>query len=455
MTSVMVFEELRFLIELILAEHILLWPFTRRKPDFLKKMIIGNVLLMLLAVSYILPRNYISTHYMSMIMTAVAFIWYLMLTILTVVLIKVCYVITFSDAIFISIAGYSIQHIEYIFANEVIAQGVAPDMPKHLLQYILFCVATCAIWYYIIYRIFSPKLKECQRMLYRDQPSTILNFLLVLLVLFISTFICQDIFHRGLKNNLQVWFQGAVTDFFSCILIIIVQFSIIRINTLNREKEIVQQLLYERRKQYQLSKENIDIINRKCHDLKHQINALRQADSKELDKYINEVEESILIYDNVVKTENEVLNTILSEKSLYCEKHQIKLTCIIDSSQLDFMSTLDIYALLGNALDNAIECVRKYPDKDKRVISLTISAKGSFLCIQMNNYFDGELTIVDGLPITTKSRKEYHGFGMRSMRHLAEKYGGTLCTEHQEGVFLLQIVIPMPPEFLRLLRESK
>lgn len=119
------------------------------------------------------------------------------------------------------------------------------------------------------------------------------------------------------------------------------------------------------------------------------------------------------------------------------------------------MNTLDIYALLGNALDNAIECVSKYEDTDKRVVSLNISAKGGFLCIQTNNYMEGELKFQDGLPVSTKVRKrENHGFGMKSMRHLTDKYGGTMCADIENGIFMLQIVIPMPKEFLRLLNEA-
>jgi len=175
-----------------------------------------------------------------------------------------------------------------------------------------------------------------------------------------------------------------------------------------------------------------------------------------MQQYLAEVEDSIMIYDHVVETENEVLNTILSEKSLYCEKHQITLTCIADAAPLDFMSVMDIYALLGNALDNAIEAVSKYEEVEKRVVSLTISSKNDFLCIQTNNYVDEELQFKDGLPLSTKKRnRAYHGFGMKSMKHLTEKYGGTLVVSQEKNIFMLQIILPMPKEFVRLLKEKK
>lgn len=451
-----IFEELRFIIELVVAEQLFAWNFGKRKQHFWKRNVLWNIVLCILAVSFIVPRAFlnrmIDNYY---IVQAVSITWYIFLSMLSIIQLRRCFYMTMTDTIFIAIAGYSVQHLEYVVVNEVITMGLFPFLKESLLIYALLCIATCALWYAVIGKIFASKLRSCNGLLYENQASTITYFTALLVVLFTSSFICQDVFLKAIESNSEYWYQGAIPDFTSCTLIILVQYSIFRISTLNREKEIVKHLLHERQKQYEMSKENIEIINRKCHDLKHQIQALRTADSDEIDRYIGEVEQSIEIYDNVVKTENEVLNTILSEKSLYCEKHHIKLTCIIDSSQLDFMSTLDIYALLGNALDNAIECVSKYQDTEKRVISLTISARDSFLCIQMNNYYEGEMQMEDGLPVTTKRRKAYHGFGMKSMRHLTQKYGGTLYTQLKDGIFMLQIVIPMPKEFLRLLKESK
>ena len=204
-----------------------------------------------------------------------------------------------------------------------------------------------------------------------------------------------------------------------------------------------------------MARENIETINHKCHDLKHQLRALQQVSADERGQYIEELERAISIYDKVTETGNEVVNTILSEKSLYCERRQIKLSCIVDASHLDFMSTLDIYAILGNALDNAIENVSKYNDAGKRVISLTIKTVGDFLSIQTNNYCEEEIEICDGLPVTTKRDKTHHGFGMKSMRHLAGKYGGSLAVSARDNVFTLQILLPMPKEFLRLYKLER
>jgi hypothetical protein len=455
MRALETFEEIRFIVELLAAEQLFVWSFAKRKKNFWIKSMIGFILLIAISIMYVDIRDIIDGYNRLILIRGGSALWYILLVVMSLIHMRVCYKITISDALFIGIAGYSLQHIEYVVVNEVIAMGIWTDLRNHLWLYIIFCAVTCFILYYLVGRVFASKLKACGGILYEDRIQTILYFLIMLVVLLFSAFLGQHIFLNGTIDYSQVNYLGATYDFFNSTLVLVVQYSVFRISTLSREKEIVKQLLYERQKQYKLSKENIDIINQKSHDLKHQLQALKDAKGDELHKYIEEVESSINIYNTVIKTENEVLNTILSEKSLYCEKHRIRLSCIVDASQLDFMSTLDIYALLGNALDNAIDSVSKHKDKEKRVISLTISANGSFLCIQTNNYYEGALLIEDGLPVTTKKNQAFHGFGMKSMKHIAEKYGGSLYTKLENDIFMLQIVIPIPAEFMRLLKEAK
>lgn len=70
-----------------------------------------------------------------------------------------------------------------------------------------------------------------------------------------------------------------------------------------RQELVVMNMLWKKeQEQYQLSKENIALINQKCHDLKHQIRAIRNSDKEDRDKYLEEMEDSIRIYESIVKT---------------------------------------------------------------------------------------------------------------------------------------------------------
>ena len=454
-TALNVFEEVRFIVELVVAEQMFAWSFAQKKRRFLLKSVVGNILLLLMAIGNLYFRMYLNQFDNKIVMQATATASYVFMLFVTLVHLWLCYRISISDTIFIGIAGYAAQHIEYIMVNEVLVFGIYPDILQNLPLYIGICALTCTLLYFFIIRLFARKLHDCDGRLFDDTVSSWFFFMMMLVLLMVSSFMSQNLFMNGRSDYQKVNYLGATVDFISCVLILGIQFSVFKISTLSREKEIIRQLLYERQKQYDLSRENIEIINHKCHDMKHQIQALKEAKAEELDQYIDEVENSIDIYDTVVKTKNEVINTILSEKGLYCEEHNIRLTCIADATHMDFMSTIDLYALIGNALDNAIECVRKYEDKEKRTISLNISANGGFLCIQTNNYVEKQVTFQEGLPVTTKKNRSYHGFGMRSMKHLAEKYGGTLTAEVKDNIFTLQIVLPMPKEFMRLLNKEK
>ena len=158
---------------------------------------------------------------------------------------------------------------------------------------------------------------------------------------------------------------------------------------------------------------------------------------------LREIERSVMIYDAIVKTGNEVLDTVLTEKSLLCEREHITMTCVADGSKLDFMDAVDLYTIFGNALDNAIESVTAIPDPERRVIAVTVYTRSSLLLIQLENYYEQPLTFTDGLPVTTKGQNGFHGFGMKSIQYTAEKYGGIMTVHAEDHLFILRVSIPM------------
>lgn len=212
-----------------------------------------------------------------------------------------------------------------------------------------------------------------------------------------------------------------------------------------RQELAVMNLLWKKeQEQYELARENIALINQKCHDLKHQIRAIRNVSSEERDRYLEEIEDSVRIYEAIVKTGNEVLDTILTEKSLYCKERGIVVSCVADGSQMDFIHTVDLYAILGNAMDNAIEAVEKFKQAEKRQIDVLIYRQQNFLVINVINPLKGELVYEEELPVTTKGDRKYHGFGLKSMRYLVKKYDGFLNVSTEDGCFSLKILIPIP-----------
>ena len=213
---------------------------------------------------------------------------------------------------------------------------------------------------------------------------------------------------------------------------------------MRRELETIQNVLQNQYQQYKQSRESIDLINYKYHDLKHQIAVLRsEQDPDKRNAFLNQMEEEIKQYELQNKTGNHVLDTILTSKSLYCNKHGITLTSVADGSLLEFMDTMAICSIFGNALDNAIECELKIPDKEKRLIHLTVSQQKNFLMIRVENYFEGVLRQKEGSFATTKKEKQFHGYGIKSIRYTVNKYGGAIHIDAEKQWFDLKILIPL------------
>lgn len=214
---------------------------------------------------------------------------------------------------------------------------------------------------------------------------------------------------------------------------------------LANEMEAINEILSRQYQQYEMSKNNIDILNQKYHDLKHQIIAIRQekdADKKE--HYLLEMEKRIKMYESEYKTGNQVLDTMLTSKSMYCTMNQINFTCMADGTLLKFMDIMDICSIFGNALDNAIESVEKQTDIEKRLIKTTVYAKNQFVMIRFENYSEETPILESGIPHTTKKDNVYHGFGLKSIHMIAQKYGGSMTVTTENSWFILRILIPMP-----------
>ena len=207
---------------------------------------------------------------------------------------------------------------------------------------------------------------------------------------------------------------------------------------------MMDRILSEERKQFAQMKENIDIINMRCHDLKHQ---LEDFSGRLTDREIAELQEAMEIYDSNIRTGNEALDVVLYIHQLTCRKEGVILTCLADGGALSFMRTRHVYALFNNAISNALEAVRKVADPEKRVIGLTVERGNGTVEVEVTNYYEGELQLQgNDAPRTSKADSSHHGFGTMSMRYIAEQYGGSLTLEARRGIYTLHVTIPHSKE---------
>lgn len=211
------------------------------------------------------------------------------------------------------------------------------------------------------------------------------------------------------------------------------------------ENQAVNAILQKQYEQYRILVNNSEQLHREIHDLKHYMIALRsETDPEKKLLYLTEMEEAIQIQETFSNTGNHVLDTILTAKSSYCMQHNIQFTHLANGSLLDGIYVKDICSIVGNALDNAIECVIQYPDKDKRHIHFSVSQKNHFVVITCENYCDDHDHVSSEiLPQTTKADKEHHGYGLKCIQASATKYNGSMTIQRRDHYFSLQVILPM------------
>lgn len=221
--------------------------------------------------------------------------------------------------------------------------------------------------------------------------------------------------------------------------ILIVQYGVLERAGMTRQMDAMRELLHQQRVQYETSRDNSQLVNEKYHDLKHLLSDFR---GRVPDDQLDKLEQHISVYDACIQTGCEVLDVVLAEKQVQCSQRGIQITCYADGAALNFMEKLDLYSLLNNALTNAIEATEKLP-AGERFVTLTVAQEEGMVTIHVENSCEQPAEIEDGLPKSQRDPR-YHGFGMKSMVRVAEKYDGSLAAKYRDHMFNLDIILFAP-----------
>lgn len=315
------------------------------------------------------------------------------------------------------------------------------------LVYYGFFALCAAVVYFAFARGITKRLETCK-----------LDFRMLAITVFVlgvTVLLCsfEDVYFARLSVGRENRFEEPVFvvlretgNLFSavcCVIVFLLAGKTVVAEELSREVEYLKYAIRQSERQYRISKDTIDLINIKCHDIRYKLGMLAAQGATGLKQLNEELNTSVSIYDSRMETGSPLLDVLLTEKSLFCEQNRINLSCMIDGKHLGFIEEGDLYCLFGNLVDNALEAVKNIAEPERRVIDLVVKKKDGLLLVQEENYFDGPLAFEDGLPVTTKDDKDYHGFGMRSLRLIARKYGGELSAFARGDVFHLNLIFTL------------
>ncbi len=372
-----------------------------------------------------------------------------------------CFDESLRTVLFCSLAGYATQHIAYeIFDIAMLAMNIdkisgVPDVGSNPVSSVMTFVngsgdvrvgnafifiiygAVYFLTYWLVYRITSPRMSDIGDLQLKNGAAMIIIAMTVAFDIVISA-IVGEYGNAGVNKKYILLLD--VMNIFCCILTLYQQFSLAKMHRMSNDLEMVNHLLEQSEKQYEYIKENTETLNMKLHDLKHQVHTIGK-NNEISPAAVGELESAIALYDTAVKTGNDALDIILTEKNVLCNRYNIAFSCIADGKQLNFISEPDLYSLFGNILDNAIEAVVNLED-DKKTIGLSVKRVEKFVFVNEHNYYGGTLTLEGDLPVTTKAGM-FHGYGIKSIKMLAERYGGCLKINARNGVFNLDLLFPI------------
>lgn len=213
-----------------------------------------------------------------------------------------------------------------------------------------------------------------------------------------------------------------------------------------RQQEIVITKLEMEEKRY----EQIENVNQEhakfLHDIRHYMKAIGELAASNSNKQIVNILSDLQVKVSEAETEmlcrNAVLNAILNEKKKEAEKRDIYIKIKIEPEfMVERIENIDLIAIMGNLLDNALEAASKCAEGFIKVYMFSQNEQNFSIIKIVNNYVE-EISKKNNVIITNKTDTISHGFGIQNVNEAAKKYGGYLESIYEDGIFTSIVILP-------------
>jgi len=339
----------------------------------------------------------------------------------------------FTDILSVNIISYFVgRNIKDIIINQTWARMLFSQISKLLL--------------FIILKIIKNDYKG------RKTEIPIPYWYWILFVYIISVINLLGIFYISMVLNdyhVEMQYLMVVISLGSLLIVGMTYYIFIKLSEFYKERsnykiiEIKNELLTKSIEEKEKVYKEIRKIN---HDFKNHIvcieNLLKEGKHNLAIEYIRDLKNEAFETYTWIKTGNDVVDAILNQKRSEGNSKNIKMNMKVSIPEDIDIEPLDLCAILGNALDNSIEANEKIEDINKRYISVVMNPYKDYLFVEISNPSILNPIGEDGQLRTTKKDKENHGFGIKSIEQVVEKYDGMLNYEYQNGQFILNIMLP-------------
>ena len=179
------------------------------------------------------------------------------------------------------------------------------------------------------------------------------------------------------------------------------------------------------------------------HDYHNHIQSLKAyrslGQNTEIDDYLNKLDDDLTNVDTVFKTGNVMVDAILNSKISLALNKKIEVNAKAIVPKALPVSEIDLCVIIGNLLDNAMEACLKLDEKD-RIIRVYIDVFNEYLYISVTNSMGDKIDKSAGY---ISSKGENHGFGLVRIDKIAEKYGGHINRQNENGIFATEVMLPL------------
>lgn len=278
----------------------------------------------------------------------------------------------------------------------------------------------------------------------RPEKKEWLFLLSILTISFTAVFLLQFI-SDGKENGIVSLLPFLVMLCFCAAIVICFNMTV----KLNKEKEEREKIKLsdqqnEFRKHYaENAVKQYDEIRRIRHDMKHAYaviqTLLSEGRTEEIFDFIQKNASLIAGVEIFIDVGSDIINSLLNAKLSEAKRRGINIICNVDIS-LTGIDEADICSLLGNMIDNAAEACEKCGE-GKRLIEVTMKSFEDKYLFEVSNSVAENVFENNSALDTTKEEKELHGFGVKSIQSVAEKYNGSSCFVQEGNMFRCDVVL--------------
>lgn len=197
--------------------------------------------------------------------------------------------------------------------------------------------------------------------------------------------------------------------------------------------------------------EQIDKMNQEhaalLHDVHHYLKTIGEvaAESEDEDvlKILSELQIRVSEKETVIYCNNRLLNAILNEKRKGAMEAGTDLKIKVEPCfSIEQIKEIDLIAIIGNLLDNAIEASAKC-ESGYVAVCMFMQNDNRYSVMKVENNYTGKIVLEDEKIITTKKDKKRHGIGIQSVSGIVDKYNGSLQNFYENNVFTTIVLLPV------------